>query len=436
MADKRVPSPEVADDMDKLLAYLKSSALPKSAAACATGADTPDEAKALEQGKAAGSTVTEAKLVASRPGEGNANAQPVLEVGDDPSKAKNGPTVSKSSADGIEEIVQSGENMVIKQASALADQMDAIDKQLLHLAAAEVVVELAVQHRAEMEEAAMSEAIPELQASLDIKDPEVAAQLAQAILAGEVDESEITEAVEQNANLKEIAAATGSQPEEIMAIAEQLGQEAESTGKPIEQIVQEAMGALQKQAMAEAQKEYNAADALVKKASAEGDAFSARMAQRRMLEIEKWLDNVGTSHVAACKKEAEAEEPAEEAAPEAEPAEAAPEAEAPAAAETEIAADAATDEGAATGQEGLAAGMMAQQVAPEQLQLVSDAIQALVDAGVPPEAIAQVVQERMAGQVPDLSKVASAEELEADPKLMAHVAIDMAIRKASANKGA
>jgi hypothetical protein len=436
MADKLVPSLASASDMDKIVAMLKSQALPKQAAACAQGADTPDEADALKQGKGAGSTVAEAKLVVTD--DGNANAMPVLEVGDDPAKAKDGPNVTTSNADGIEELCKSGDTMVIKQASTMADKLDALDKQLLHLAAAEVVAELAVKHQAEMEEAAIGEAVPEIQASLDV-DPETAAQIAQAILDGDIPEEDMVQAVEQNQNLKEIAAATGATPEDVLAIAEQLGAEAEATGKPVEQIVQEAMGELQKQAMAEAHKDYNALDAVEKKASSEGDAFTARMAQKRKLQIENWLDSLGPVHEAgACeKKEAAGEDevvaPDEEevAAAEAAPADSAP-------AETEVAAEETApevgppgDEAGMPGPEGLAAGMMAQQVAPEQLQMVEAAITALVESGIPPELIAQAVQERMAGQVPDLTKVASAEDLEKDPKLMAHVAIDMAIRKAA-----
>jgi hypothetical protein len=428
MADKIVPKPEVADDLSKLLAALKKTA----SADCAKGADTPDEAQAVDQGKKAGSNVADAKLQAAD--LNNANAQAVLEIGDDPSKAKDGPSVKESSADGIEELTQSGENMVVKEAAALADELEALDKKLLHLAAAEVVAELAVRHQAEMEEQAIAEAVPELQEALDL-DPETAQAVAAAVLSGEIPQEDLVEAIEQNQYLKTVAEATGAPQEEILQFADEIGQEAETSGRPVEEVVQGALQALQHQAMSEMKETYNQSAALMKKASAEGDEFTASMAKRQMQQIEAVLDQIGAGHIAGCGETVpkKAEEGANEDAK-------APAADTSAADEdtgaaVEAAEDESTEAAADAGADAAAAGM-AEGVAPDQMQvqIVQDAIQTLIDEGVDPAVIAQAVQERMSGQMPDLSKVASAEDLEKDHRLLSHVAIDMACRKAASIK--
>lgn len=427
MAKQIVPKPEVADDLSKLLASLRKSA---EAADTDPGADTPDEDEARELGKESGSTVDQADLQAAD--LGNDNALETTEIGDDPAAVEEDVTVTEKTSDGEAEIEDSGEGLLEKQASALADELEKLDAKLLHLAAVEVVSELAIRHQAEMEEQAVEEAmvqaIPEIQEALGVND-ETAAAVAEGILSGQVTEEDWADAVQQTADLQDIVDSTDADPEEVMAFAQAVEQEAEATGKPVEEILESTLSGMQDQAMQGLEQEYNASDTIAKTASAEGNAFAAAAARRNMRRIERILDSmygVGSVRKRAEEEMAEEETPAEET-----PVEETPAAEVVPETATETADADGADAAAAAGAEEAAAGM-AEGATPDdmQVQIVQDAIQALIDEGVDPAVIAQAVQERTMGVLPDLTKVASAEDLEKNPKLMTHVALAMAVNKA------
>ena len=424
MADKKVPTPDKADELSRLIGLLKQAeSMPNDG--------EPMEADSRDQGTKSGSNVKDVKQVAVRPGESNAQAMPVLEIGDDPAKAAEGPKVKKSEADGIEQIVDSGKPFVVKQAAAeMADRLDDLSGKLMHFAAAEVVAELAVLHQAAMESSAVEEAIPELSELLGI--PKMAsAALAGGILCGDVSQEDLSDMVEQTRLLSHVAQSTGMPADQVYKVAESIGDEAFRHGVTPEQVVHTAVAHIQKQALAETREAYNQTAQLIKQATADNDMFTVSMARRRMSGLEKQTESIlGMGHFAEAPEDSEEPEETEE------PKEEVPETEEEVPAAPEAPADPATaavpDEG--PGDE-LAAGLMAQNIAPEQVQIVTEAIQTLADSGIPPEVIAQAVAERMGGGVPDLGKMASSEELtaealDANPLLMCHVALDMAVRKA------
>lgn len=434
--NKPVPSPAVLSDIEKML---QSLAVAHKAEVAVPSAGTPDEKVAEEQGTLANSNVADAKLVASRSGEDNGNELPKLEVGDDPAKAEFGPDVTDTEATGNEEIIDSGDAASVKTSSepsaadidikkvaeAMIAELDLVEKSLLHLAATEVVGDVA-EAGAEVEgEDIIAGAIPEIVDTFGV-DEDTAAAIAEAIASGDITEEDLSRALEEQSMIEEIKEATGATDEEIAQMAEEVGQQVEASGKTPDEVVADAMGMLQKQAMAELREEYNALNGIQRKARAERDGFTVRLAGAKMAEIENKIKSMfGVQHIAE-----DADQDGIDDASAADP-EASTDAEADTSDTPAEAPEApAADGDAAIPQEDAAAAMLAGGVAPEQLQIVQDAIQELVDSEqIPLEVVAQVVGEKMAGQTPDLTKVAAAEVL-SNPRIRAHVALDMAVRKA------
>lgn len=427
------PAISAAESFRKLIAEFRLGKAEADAAP--VGDNAPGQADSLEQAAAAGSTTAD---ISDTPAEqpANANSPEVQEINQDPSDGAAPAVATDDSAISSEQPAGAQGPDLLKQAAALEAQAELVFKQ----ACAELAAEVVLRKRAEAVEGAAAN----LAEQLGI-DNESATAIAEGLASGEITEQDLADAAQATQDVQDLSESLQVSPEEIMQAAQEISAMADEKGLSPDDIVQQAVAMHQAEAeqarMEVAKKAYAEAETLFRKASAEKDTFTMAIAKKRMGRILKAA--MGEDDEAEAEAET-AEQEADEAEKEAGEAEAHAEPDADNAGgpsdndadnkgSEESAETAATGTDGTDGEEQMAADLMAAGVPQDELQVLDQAVGDLVQGGVPPEIIQQVLTEKMAGGAPDLTKTAEA-DIMADPRFFAHAYLSTALEDHRARK--